>query len=128
MPGDKRTVDIGVYWAPAVLEHKLERRHLPAPVEEIWNCRRLPTGLGQTPTGDRLVIASDSRWIGYFRLVPEVLYTPADPACPYALIFDASTWTAIRTRIPCKPFRGWTYKVPVALLDIQKTDASAAST
>jgi len=121
-------VDIGVYWAPAVLEHKLERRHRPQSVEEIWNCRRLPTGLGQAPTGDRLVIASGGHWIGYFRLVPEVLYTPADPACPYALIFDTSTWTAIRTRVPCKPFRGWTYKLPATLFNIPKPDASTATT
>jgi hypothetical protein len=112
-----RTVDIGLYWAPAVLEHKLERRHLPAPVEEIWNCRRMPTGLGQTDTSDRLVIASGGRWIGYFRLVPEVLYTPA-----FALIFDASTWTALRTGILCKPFRGWTYKVPAAVFATPTVD------
>lgn len=121
-------MDIGVYWAPAVLEHKLERRLSPPPVEEIWNCRRMPTGLGQSPTGDRLVIASDGRWIGYFRLVPEVLYTPADPACPYALIFDASSWTAVRTRVPCKPFRGWTYKVPATLFDTPKADARIPTT
>ncbi len=115
-------MDIGLYWAPAVLAHKLERRHLPAPVEEIWNCRRMPTGLGQTATGDRLVIACGGRWIGYFQLVPEVLYTPADPACPYAFIFDASTWTALRTGIPCKPFRGWTYKVPASVFAIPIAD------
>jgi hypothetical protein len=54
-----------VYWAPAVLEHKLERRHLPGPIEEVWNCRRLPTGLGLTPSGDHLVVASVGRWVGY---------------------------------------------------------------
>jgi hypothetical protein len=108
-------VEIGVYWAPAVLEHKLERRHQPGPVEEVWNCRRLPTGLGRSQHGDRLLIASAKRWVGFVLLSPEVLYTPNDPACPYALIFDVTTWASIPITIPCKPFRGWTYKIPDAL-------------
>jgi hypothetical protein len=110
-----------VYWAPAVLEHKLERRHLPGPIEEVWNCRRLPSGLGLTPNGDYLVVASVGRWVGYLRLTPEVLYTPDDPSCPYALIFDVTTWTPIRIRVPCNPFRGWTYKVPETLFATPKS-------
>jgi hypothetical protein len=105
-------MNIGVYWSPAVLEHKLERRHRRGRVEEVWNVRRLPKGLGDNPAGDRLFVASGRRWAGSFRLVPEILYTPTDSACPYALIFDAKSWTPIDRTVPCKPFRGWTYNVP----------------
>jgi hypothetical protein len=105
-------MNIGVYWSAVVLEHKLERRHDRGAAEEVWNLRRLPKGLGDNPAGDRLFVASRGRWVGYFRLVPEILYTPTDPACPYALIFDAKSWTPINSRVPCKPFRGWTYNVP----------------
>lgn len=105
-------MDIGVYWSTVVLEHKLERRQHPGRVEEVWNVRRLPKGLGDNPAGDRLFVASHRRWVGYFRLVPEILYTPTDPACPYALIFDAKSWTPVPETVACKPFRGWTYNVP----------------
>ena len=106
-------MNIGVYWSPAVLEHKLERRTHRGRAEEVWNVRRLPKGLGDNAAGDdRLFVASGRRWAGSFRLVPEILYTPTDPACPYALIFDAKSWTPIDGTVPCKPFRGWTYKVP----------------
>jgi len=105
-------MDIGIYWSPAVLEHKLERRHHRGRVEEVWNVRRLPDGLGDNPAGDRLFVASGRRWVGFFRLVPEVLYTATDPACPYTLIFDAKSWTPLERAVPCQPFRGWTYNVP----------------
>lgn len=102
-------MDIGVYWSPAVLEHKLERHHLPGPHEEVWNCRHLPKGLGLDPSGDRLVIGSQRRWIAAFRLATDVLFNPDDPSCPYALIFDARSWVVFPSPQPCKPFRGWKY-------------------
>lgn len=102
-------MDIGVYWSPAVLEHKLERREQRGHPQEVWNCRHLPKGLGIDPSGDRLVVGCHRRWIGAFRLIPEVLYIPTDPVCPYALIFDVKTWMLFPRPIPCSPFRGWTY-------------------
>lgn len=105
-------LDIGVYWSPAVLEHKLERADDPGRVEEVWNCKNLPIGLGRQRARDRLFIASGGAWAGYFRLVPEVLYNPADSRCPYTLIFDANSWTSLRASIPCRRFRGWIYNVP----------------
>ena len=102
-------MDIGVYWSPAVLEHKLERRDQRGRPEEVWNCRRLPKGLGMDPRGDRLVIGCRRRWIGAFRLAADILYIATDPACPYALIFDVKSWTPFSLRPPCRPFRGWTY-------------------
>jgi len=101
-------MDIGLYWSPAVLEHKLERRHLPHR-EEVWNCRHLPKGMGIDSSGDWLVIGSQRRWVGAFRLVPQVLFNPADSACPYSLIFDANSWHVFPAPPPCTPFRGWKY-------------------
>jgi len=86
-------MDVGVYWSAAVLEHKLERHGQPGTTEEVWNCRRLPRGLGSSQDRDRLFVASQGRWRGFFRLASEILYTPQDPACPYALIFDVNSWT-----------------------------------
>lgn len=105
-------MDIGVYWSGAVLEHKLDRAENSGPVEEVWNCRRLPQGLGQDPEGDRLYVACGGRWLGYFKLVPEVLFNPDDENVPYTLIFDAKSWTSLASSIPCRRFRGWTYQVP----------------
>lgn len=115
-------MDIGVYWSAALLTHKLERRHQRRPVQEVFNLRRCPKGMGENAAGDRLVVASQGRWCGYFRLLPEILFTPRDPACPYALIFDANSWTPIAHNVPCKPFRGWTYKVPTKLLALGAAD------
>ena len=107
-PSDS-SMDIGLYWSSAVLEHKLERGDREGRQEEVWNCRHLPRGLGQDPAGDRLVIGCQRRWIGAFRLASDVLFTPEDPAAPYALIFDVKSWTRFPSPTPCKPFRGWTY-------------------
>lgn len=99
-----------MYWSAPILRHKLER--LPGSGEQVWNCRRLPKGLGRDPHGDRLFVASQGRWAGFFRLVPEVLFNPEDEKCPYALIFDTRSWTTLPSTSPCRPFRGWTYTVP----------------
>ncbi|MBI4701222.1 MAG: hypothetical protein HY744_08705 [Deltaproteobacteria bacterium] len=109
-------MDIGVYWSAALLAHKLERREQRGCVQEVWNVRHCPKGMGESADGNRFVVASQGRWRGYFRLLPEVLFNPRDPACPYALIFDAKSWTPIAQSIPCRPFRGWTYQVPTKQL------------
>ena len=72
----------------------------------------MPHGLGEGEQGDRLFVASGKRWRGFFLLIPEVLYTPEDKRCPYALIFDVKSWTPLKAKVPCKHFRGWTYAVP----------------
>lgn len=107
-------MDVGVYWSRAVLEHKLERLDEPAPgpLEEVWNCRRLPTGLGKDAAGDRLFVACDGRWVGFMRLMPDVLYSPDDPSAPYTLIFDVSTWRDLSSAVPRTRFRGFTYSIP----------------
>lgn len=96
-----------MYWSAPVLKHKIEEGG-----EQVWNCRRLPKGLGASSQRDRLFIASQGRWVGHFLLVPEILFTPEDSSCPYALIFDVNSWTPLSKHLPCKPFRGWTYAVP----------------
>lgn len=109
-------MDIGLCWSAAVLEHKLERFEQEGVVEEVWNCRSLPQGLDPRPDGNRLFIAVDQQWVGFFRLVPEVLYNPEDSGCPYAIIFDAKSWRRLPNPVPCRRFRGWTYKIPLDVL------------
>ena len=109
-------VDIGVYWSPAVLEHKLERRDARGDPEEIWNCVRLPKGLDVDPDGNYLFVASARRWAGFFKLSPEVTYAPEDPRCPFGLLLRVKTWTTIDLEVPRSPFRGWTYDVPAEIL------------
>lgn len=54
------------------------------------------------------MVGCSRRWIGAFRLIPEVRFIPTDPVCPYAPIFDVKTWALFPTPIPCRPFRGLT--------------------
>jgi hypothetical protein len=94
--------------AAATLEHKLEAQDEPNP-EQTWNLSRWPTRL----TGDetnRLFVAVNGKWRGYFILQDEVLFNPSDSA-RYTLIFDTRTWTCIPPT-PVRRFRGFTYKVP----------------
>jgi hypothetical protein len=61
---------------------------------------------------NRLFVASEGKWIGYFKLA-EAMLNRFDPAAPYTLIFDTRTWTRIQ-HVPVTRFRGFTYKVPAA--------------
>jgi hypothetical protein len=103
-------MDIGIYMSRETLREKLEHRREKNP-EVTWNLRTFPSGMGKDPQGDRLFIGSNGAWRGYFRLKDEALFNPHDPAAPYSLLFDTTTWTPM-TPQQCKSFRGWTYKVP----------------
>jgi len=102
-------VDIGVCMRPEVLKHKLAARSEPNP-EQAWNLSRWPSALSQ-PGPHRLFVASRGAWRGYFVLGPDSLFTPNDCRTPFALLFDARSWTEIPSS-PVKQFRGFTYKVP----------------
>jgi len=97
-------VDVAVCTSESVLAHKLEARD-ERNTSVTWNVARIPRGLGQPGTIDRLFVASAGRWRGYFILSKEALWSPEDEAAPYALIVDTTTWTEVApTKAPS--FRG----------------------
>jgi hypothetical protein len=102
-------VDIGVWMGRPTLENKLALRSSRNP-EGTWNLRNWPSGFSEG--GDnRLFVASDGAWIGYFKISGEALYNPRDSSAPYTLLFDTRTWTRIEP-LPTRSFRGFTYNVP----------------
>ena len=92
----------------AVLAHKLEYRTSRNP-RATWNLRNCPSFVKGEE--NRLFIACEGNWIGYFKLASYVLWNRFDDAVPYALVFDTRTWTPI-PHAPVKRFRGFTYNVP----------------
>jgi hypothetical protein len=104
-------MDIGVWMNGKTLAHKLEAQDERNP-EEAWNLARWPRGLA--PDGNnRLFVASDGYWRGYFQLSKEALFNPEDTKTPYTLLFDTRTWTEI-SPTPAKRFQGFTYAVPAS--------------
>lgn len=103
-------MDVGVWMSPAVLADKLRARNQRNP-EQAWNLARWPSRLS-APGPHRLVVASAGAWRGYFLLAPDALFNPRDAQAPYALLFDTRSWTTV-SPVPVKPFRGFTYAVPI---------------
>lgn len=101
-------MDIGIWMAAAVLKHKLEARHEPNP-EQTWNLSRWPSKLSANEN-NRLFVAVNGKWRGYFILQDEVLFNPRD-STSFTLIFDTRTWTLIDPS-PVRRFRSFTYNVP----------------
>jgi hypothetical protein len=101
-------VDIGICMSRTTLREKLKLRDERNP-EAAWNLRRWPQGFGEGQ--NRLFVASDGMWCGYFKLAADALYNPDDEAVPYTILFDTHTWTLI-PHTPVKRFRGFTYGVP----------------
>lgn len=119
-------MDIGVSMSPGVLEGKLEQADTNRP-EAAWNLANWPTGLSDSEP-NRLFVASNGWWVGYFLISPEMLYLPEDEKTPYALLFDTSTWQPIEPQ-RVKRFRGFTYNVPsLAPATTGTTDASTTDT
>jgi len=117
-------MDVGVWMSPAVLQHKLDMRDTLNP-EAVWNVRWVPEGLGQPQQRDRLFVAAQAAWRGYFLLSPDLLWNPNDPAAPYSLIFDTRTWTPIVPLLTSR-FRGLRL-VTAHELDRVSIQAQAAS-
>jgi len=101
-------MDIGVWMSREILAHKLEAKHDKNP-EQAWNLTKWPSGLSEQKD-HRLFVATEGKWVGYFKLSKEALYNP-DDTTPYTLLFNTRTWTRIPPS-PAKRFRGFTYKVP----------------
>ena len=100
-------MDLGVGMSREVLAEKLEVGRARRRAVATWNTRRLPRRLTPGWT-NRLFVACGGWWRGYFPLSGEVGWNPADPAAPYALIFDPRRWTPLAA-VPSPPFRGWRY-------------------
>jgi hypothetical protein len=100
-------VDLGVSMSLAVFEDKLEHARDGKNPEATWNTRRLPKRLTPGWT-NRLFVACEEVWRGYFPLSGEVLWNPEDPDAPYALIFDTRSWTPMEL-VPAPSFRSWRY-------------------
>ena len=97
-------MDIGIYMSAEVLEHKLEAQ-TERNTEEAWNVRSVPKGLGQPGQVDRLFVACNGAWRGYFVLSSEVLWAPEDTKVSWTLLFDTKTWIPIKP-MTVKRFRG----------------------
>jgi len=104
-------MDIGIWMNLGTLDDKLQQQDTGKP-EAAWNLSRWPQGFTDDPDQEnRLFVASDGWWQGYFMISPDMLYLPEDEKTPYVMLFDTRTWTRI-TKLPVKRFRGFTYKVP----------------
>ena len=100
-------MDLAVVMHQAVLADKLEDGRERGRAVATWNTRRVPTRLTPGWT-NRLFVASQGRWRGYFPLSGDIVWNPKDEAAPYALIVDPRRWTPIAAA-PCPSFRGWRY-------------------
>ncbi len=113
-------MDIGIWMNRETLSHKLEAQQ-EENTEEAWNLNRWPQDLSATDD-NRLFVACDGYWQGYFKLSRDALYNPEDTKTPYTLLFDTRTWTPIPNQ-PVKRFRGFTYRAP----ELPPEDASPTS-
>ena len=107
------------------LAEKLSLRRDKNP-EAAWNLRRWPSGFVEGEE-NRLFVASEGAWRGYFKLADQVLWNRDDIDVPYTLLFDTRTWTPIPAQ-PAVRFRGFTYKVPSTTGAAAVTAASSPST
>lgn len=100
-------MNLAIVMRREVLADKLEDGHGRRRAVATWNTRRVPKRLTPGWT-NRLFVAAQGRWRGYFPLSGDVLWNPTDDAAPYALIFDPRRWTPIEAG-PAPSFRGWRY-------------------
>jgi hypothetical protein len=106
-------LDIGVWMSAGVLEHKIECAEDGKSPEVTWNTRRVPKDLEPGWT-NRLFVACEGSWRGYFPLSGDVMWNPEDEAAPIALVFDSRGWTEVAP-VPVARFRGWRAIAPAAL-------------
>jgi hypothetical protein len=102
-------MDIGIQMGWEAFEDKLEERGNPRRSDVTWSLTRLPRLDDQGE--NRLFVSVGGAWQGYFILKNEILWSPEDSRCPYALIFDTRTWVEIRP-VKTRRFRGFTYDTP----------------
>ena len=104
-------MNLGVWMSRPVWQHK---RQAPGR-NQAWNVPQLPDGFPPATQGVRLYVAMRRRWRGYFH-VHAFQWTPADRACPFALIFKPDSWTPIDpVSAPPRDPRGYTLDVPSSM-------------
>ena len=120
-------MDLAVVMRQDVLADKLEDGRVRGRAVATWNTRRVPTRLTPGWT-NRLFVASQGRWRGYFSLSGDVAWNPKDEAAPYALIVDPRRWAPI-VAVPSSSFRGWRYleSPPGGAPEVAKRDSDQAS-
>jgi hypothetical protein len=120
-------MDLAIVMRPEVLADKLEDGRVHGRAVATWNTRRLPTRLTPGWT-NRLFVACQGRWRGYFPLSGDVFWNPGDEAAPYAIIFDPRRWTPVGPA-SCPSFRGWRYleSPPGGAAEMAPHDADQAS-
>ena len=104
-------MDLGVWMSRGVLAHK---READEHTTQAWNLKALPDEFSRSPEPHRLFVAVNRQWRGYFVLQPWVHHNPQDRSAPWALVFGATTWTAIPPQPAPPPDRhlGYTLDVP----------------
>ena len=104
-------MNLGVWMSRGVLAHK---RDTSEQATQAWNLKALPDELSRAPEPHRLFVAVNRQWCGYFVLQPWVHHNPQDPAAPWTLVFDSTTWTAIPPQPAPPPNRqlGYTLDIP----------------
>ena len=104
-------MNLGVWMSRGVLAHKRDAGEHDI---QVWNMKALPDELSRSPEPHRLFVAVDGHWRGFFMLQPWVQRNPRDPTQPWALVFDANTWTTVEPQ-PAPPRNrtaGYTLDVP----------------
>jgi hypothetical protein len=104
-------MNLGVWMSKAVLAHK---RDASEHATQAWNMKALPDEFSHSPAPHRLFVCVDRHWRGFFVLQPWVDRNPRDRSCPWTLLFDANTWTAVPPQ-PAPPrdrSLGYTLNVP----------------
>ena len=112
-------MNLGVWMSKAVLVHK---RDASEHATQAWNMQALPDEFSHSPAPHRLFVAVDRHWRGFFVLQPWVDCNPRDRNCPWTLVFDANTWTAVSPQLapPHDLSLGYTLDVPHLLFTPQR--------
>lgn len=100
-------MDLGVTMSVDVLEEKLECARDGKNPEATWSTRQLPKRLTPGWT-NRLFVAVNGQWTGWFPLSGDLLWNPEDETAPYTLILNTRGWTRIPSA-PAPRFKGWRY-------------------
>ena len=86
-------MNLGVWMSRGVLAHKRDANEHDI---QAWNMKALPDEMSHSPAPHRLFVAVDGHWRGFFVLQPWVQRNPRDHTQPWALVFDANTWTPVK--------------------------------